>query len=124
MRNMLALFGTLLLAFLGCGYFLGWYKISTTPGPDGHRSVTIDLNTKKIGEDIHSGVEKAENAFEKNTSQTTDHKALMPPVPGAPSSSVVTPPQWWSPTSSAEPFAPTKSPEDVAFPPLPTLPRR
>lgn len=120
MRNLLALFALLVLAFLGCGYFLGWYKISTTPGPDGQRSVTIDLNTKKIGADIHTGVEKVGDAFDRKTGP-------QPPAPGVPTSQNPVPPSWWSPNGTTGltsnptppgifPPVPSRQPEAVPFP--------
>jgi hypothetical protein len=118
MRNLLALFALLVLAFLGCGYFLGWYKISTAPAPDGHRSVTIDLNTKKIGQDIHAGAEKVGDAFEKKDTTTV----ALPPAPGAPSSQNVEPPSWWSPNVPGVPVStPTSRPG--VFPPEPGRPQ-
>lgn len=51
MRNMLAFFAALLLTFAGLGWYLDWYSFRSTPAPSGQRSITIDINTKKIAED-------------------------------------------------------------------------
>jgi hypothetical protein len=118
MRNLLALFAMLVLAFLGCGYFLGWYKISSVPGPDGKETLNIQVSPKKVGNDLENIVEKIENTFEKKTPTTTSH-GPQPPLPGAPSSPNVERPQWSFPTSTGDPFRPATQPEDVPFPHLP-----
>ncbi|MCI0739431.1 MAG: hypothetical protein L0Y72_10335 [Gemmataceae bacterium] len=58
MRNLLALLGLSLVIFLGLGWYLGWYKIHSSPSADGHRQIQIDLNTPKIKQDLNSGREK------------------------------------------------------------------
>lgn len=58
MRNLLALAAAATLAFLGIGWFLGWYKIQSTTGSDGHRQINIDLNTNKIKQDVNKGKDK------------------------------------------------------------------
>jgi hypothetical protein len=52
MRNLLALAALLLLTFLGLGWYLGWYKVQTAPGANGHREIQIDLDTDKIKGDV------------------------------------------------------------------------
>ena len=55
---MLALLGAALVAFLFIGWYLEWYHITPKAGATpGHRSVEIDINSKKIGDDVHKGVE-------------------------------------------------------------------
>jgi hypothetical protein len=56
MRNLLALSAAGVLVFLGLGWYLGWYKVSSTPGPEGHRQISIDVNTPKIAEDVKAKV--------------------------------------------------------------------
>ncbi len=101
MRNLLAFSAALVITFLTVGYFLNWYSISTNPGPDGRRSVTIDLNTKKIGQDIHSGTEKVQGMLDKTTKdQNTATQTPGQTVPvTTPSSQAVEPTGWWTPTS-------------------------
>ena len=81
MRNLLALLGLALVAFLGAGWYLDWYRITPKPAnAAGHRSVEIDVNTQKIGEDVHHGVE----AGEKKLHNLLDGKGqpAAPPKPG------------------------------------------
>jgi hypothetical protein len=57
MRNMLAFVAALVLALAGVGLYLDWFHIRTgTPG-SGRRTVNIDINTDKIGEDLREGGE-------------------------------------------------------------------
>ena len=58
MRNILALVGAATVAFLGLGWYLGWYQITSVPSPHGKQSVTVDINPTKITEDVKKGVEK------------------------------------------------------------------
>lgn len=69
MRNMLAFFAMLLLTLATVGWYLDWYRVRGTPAPDGHRSVTVDLNTKKIGEDLH----KAEQQIQQKLAEKANH---------------------------------------------------
>jgi len=65
MRNLLAFVAALALTFGGVGWYLDWFKIqSTRPVEDpGHRSVNIDINTKKVGQDLHRAEEKVQDAL-------------------------------------------------------------
>lgn len=65
MRNMLALVGAAVVAFGGVGWYLDWFKIHSTPAPSGHRSVNIDIDTVKIGEDLHRGTVKVQEVLDK-----------------------------------------------------------
>ena len=58
MRNLLALVAFLVVAFLGAGWYLGWYKLTPVNSTPGHRSYTIDINAKKISDDVQKGVQK------------------------------------------------------------------
>ena len=66
MRNLLALFALALLVFAGVGWYLGWYKIQNTPAAEGHHQINVDLNKKKISEDLHRGEERIQKALENN----------------------------------------------------------
>jgi hypothetical protein len=58
MRNLLALLGAALVVFLGLGWYLDWYHITPKPASTaGHRSIEIDINSKKIGADVERGVQ-------------------------------------------------------------------
>jgi hypothetical protein len=76
MRNLLALAAAAVLTFVVVGWYLGWYKFQSTPEPDGHRQVTIDLNSKKIGEDLKKGEAKLHGVLDKGQKPPT----APPPV--------------------------------------------
>jgi hypothetical protein len=65
MRNLLAFLAAAVLTFLSAGWYLGWYKIQSSPSAAGHKSVTIDFNTGKIEEDLQRGEEKLNQIIDK-----------------------------------------------------------
>ncbi|MBM3994958.1 MAG: hypothetical protein FJ303_12520 [Planctomycetes bacterium] len=71
MRNILALVGFLVVGFAVAGYFLGWYQLTSEPSPDGHRKFNVDLNTKKIGEDVQTGTQKVGEVINNQTKGST-----------------------------------------------------
>jgi hypothetical protein len=61
MRNLLALLGFALVVFLVVGWYLDWYHITPKTGSTaGQRSYQLDINSKKIGDDVHKGVDAVE----------------------------------------------------------------
>ena len=67
MRNLLALIGLAVVLVGGLGWYLGWYQLATQPGVDGHRTITVDVNTKKAVEDGKNGVQKVSNIISSET---------------------------------------------------------
>jgi hypothetical protein len=95
MRNLLAFFGALIVTFLAVGWYLNWYNVRSEPAPAGHRSVHVDLNVPKIGDDLKRGTERVQEMIEKarenNASgaataedKESKTKAATPAVPAAP----------------------------------------
>jgi hypothetical protein len=70
MRNILALIGAAVVVFGGLGWYLGWYQLGTTPSGDGHRQINVDLNTKKIADDVKKGEQKVSDVISKETKGT------------------------------------------------------
>ena len=66
MRNLLALLATAVIVFAAVGWYLGWYKIQTNVPQDGHQSINVDLNNKKIKADILRGEQRLHKAIEGN----------------------------------------------------------
>lgn len=58
MRNLLALVGAAVVAFLVVGWYLGWYQITTPSSPTGKQSLQVDINPDKITDDVKKGVEQ------------------------------------------------------------------
>jgi hypothetical protein len=67
MRNLLALFAATVLTFAGVGWYLGWYRVSPAPAAEGHRSFHVDVDGKKMGEDLQKGKVKIEEALDRTT---------------------------------------------------------
>lgn len=64
MRNLLAFLAAAVIAFLGLGWYLGWYSVHPTMIKPGQQSYTIDIDSKKIKEDVQRGVRKSGDALE------------------------------------------------------------
>lgn len=93
MRNLLALAAALVLIFASVGWWLGWYRLTSNPAADGHRSVTIDIDGKKIGTDLEKGREKLRDLLDKKNqtpapAPTTTTSAPGTPAPAAPQNAV------------------------------------
>jgi hypothetical protein len=83
MRNLLALLGAALVAFLGLGWYLNWYQITPKPATaSGHRSIEIDINSKKIGQDMEAGTEKLHDLFDGDAKKPTSPAAASMPGGG------------------------------------------
>jgi hypothetical protein len=83
---MLAFVAMLVLTLAAVGWYLDWYRIRGTPAPDGHRSVTVDLNTHKIGEDLHKAEQQIQQKLAEKAKQGSgeilpEKKPLSVPAP-------------------------------------------
>ena len=57
MRNLFALVGAGTIAFVGLGWYLGWYSLTRQPGATGGtQRFQVDLNPTKITDDMHKGI--------------------------------------------------------------------
>jgi hypothetical protein len=52
LKNLVSMVAVGLLIFFGLGYYLDWYKIQRTPGPDGQQNITLGVNTNEIKKDF------------------------------------------------------------------------
>jgi hypothetical protein len=88
MRNLLALFATAVLTFAGVGWYLGWYRVQSKPAADGHRAYNVDVDAKKIGEDLHRGGERLQEALDKKSKEVSvgkeDTGKPVDPIPAEP----------------------------------------
>jgi hypothetical protein len=55
-KNLLALLAAAVLVFLGAGYYLDWYRIRPTGADANRQSFNVDINGKKIRDDVNRGV--------------------------------------------------------------------
>jgi hypothetical protein len=53
MRNILAFIGALVVTLVAVGWYENWFQFRTTPGADGKRNISIDIDSAKVGDDIH-----------------------------------------------------------------------
>ncbi len=112
MRNILALFGLLVIGFLGVGWYMGWYKLSFSRTSDGNLEIKTNVDTKKVGDDSSGFFKNAATAITNQAEKAAqDAKASTPA--GAPGSTPgpVTPPAG----------APT-TPAPEVLPSIPVLP--
>src|SRR4051794_3466673 len=84
MRNLLSMAAAGLVIFAGIGWYMDWYKVQRSPGPDGHDTIRIDVNTPEIRKDIASAREKVGEVFGSSVpGQPTGYPAPQQyPVPG------------------------------------------
>jgi hypothetical protein len=83
MRNILAVVGAAVVAFLAVGWYLGWYQVSSTTSSKGPQSVQVDINPNKITEDVRKGVENGEKIVDSLREQGANkEKAATPPAGG------------------------------------------
>src|SRR5262245_8721459 len=77
MKNFLAFLAALIIVVAGVGWYLGWFQVSSTPLVNGHKRVSVDVDTNKVKDDvkkgsdtvIHKGKELIEDAVEKATKE-------------------------------------------------------
>jgi hypothetical protein len=66
MRSLFAFLGGALVAFLAIGYYCNWYSIKTEPGAEaGHTRIGIDINGKKVKDDVEHGVQAGTESLQK-----------------------------------------------------------
>ena len=80
MRNILAFFGALVLTLLAVGWYENWFQVRTTPGTDGNRTISIDIDSTKVTSDI----EETEHKIGTFIEEAKKSKAAQPPKDKAP----------------------------------------
>ena len=59
MRNLFALVGAGTIAFVGLGWYLGWYSLTRQPGTTGGtQRFQVDVHPTKITDDVHKGISR------------------------------------------------------------------
>jgi hypothetical protein len=82
MKNLLALVGAVVVLVGGLGWYLGWYKLGTTAGTDGHTKVTVDVDGNEVRKDLKKGEDAIKGILNRNGKD----------VPGTPTSRPLDPP--------------------------------
>lgn len=85
MRNLLALAGLAFVAFLGLGWYLGWYNIRNASTPDGSHHLQIDVNADKVKSDVGKGENKVQQIL-TDMRQNNASSSAPSSAPGAPAS--------------------------------------
>ena len=86
MRNFLAFVGLVVVAFVGVGWYLGWYKLAFTPGKDGKQNISVEVDVKKAETDIGKKVEQGGHLIKDNLKKedaTPPEEFVGPPEPKA-----------------------------------------
>ena len=65
MRNTLAMLAAGALGFAGLGWYLGWFHVRSTPASNGHREINIDVDTKKIAEDVNKEIKQGSQKIDE-----------------------------------------------------------
>ena len=80
MRNTLAFVGAAVVAFLGLGYYLGWYNIVREPSASGHSRLQVDIDRDKIGKDVKKGVEDGGEQIKELLDKNAPEKPAAPTI--------------------------------------------
>lgn len=82
MRNLLALFGLLIIGFVGIGWYMGWYKLSVSKSSDGNLEIKTNVDTKKVGADSSDALNKLGTVIGNQAEKAAQEaKQALPPVP-------------------------------------------
>jgi hypothetical protein len=66
MRNLLAFLALVVLVVGGIGLYQGWFKIQSVPAAEGHQHINLDVDKKKIADDLHRTEQRFQKAIENN----------------------------------------------------------
>jgi hypothetical protein len=87
-KNLLALIGLAVVAFVGAGYYLGWYSIGAQADSQGHQELKIQVDASKVEGDISKGEQKVIKVLQ-NQGVVQPQMPPLPaqqPLPGMPPS--------------------------------------
>jgi hypothetical protein len=91
-KNLVFLLFLVLVGFSVAGYFLNWYKFTDDKSAAGHRHLSIDIDTNKVGQDLKKGETRLGETIQ-NLNQETPASADGANKPGAVDQKTTTPPQ-------------------------------
>jgi hypothetical protein len=79
LKNILWMLTVGVVIFAGLGYYLDWYKIQATPGPNGTENIVIGVNTNEIKKDFAVVRDRAGQII---NGRPTGYPAPTQPTPG------------------------------------------
>ena len=80
MRNLLALFGALVLGFGGVGWYMGWYTIRFGRTADGNIHLEADVDQKKVVHDTEDGAKQVGQLIGTQAERVQKAAKDTPPV--------------------------------------------
>jgi len=57
------------------GWYLGWYSVQSTAGPPGSGKSNLEVDSRKISEDLHKGTEKIQQVIDQNKAADSTNPA-------------------------------------------------
>ena len=83
MRNLLALIGAAVVAFVGLGWYLGWYTFALEPSANGKQRIQLDVDTDKLTDDVGKFGKTLGSAVQgtKDESNGKPSEFVGPPLP-------------------------------------------
>ena len=84
MRNTLALVAAVVLVLGGLGWYMGWYHVQTAPTGDGHREIKIDVDAKKITEDVNKELKQGAKKVDEILHSKGGQQSNVTPGSGTP----------------------------------------
>jgi hypothetical protein len=78
MRNILAFLAATVIMIAGVGWYLGWYSVQSTAGAAGKRQVNIEVDSRKISDDLQKGTEKIQQAIDQNRAADSTNPSDKP----------------------------------------------
>ena len=84
-KNLLALLGLALVAFVGAGYYLGWYSIGVQADSQGQQEINLKVNATKVEGDVTQAEHKLANNLQSHGVVTSSGAPgvapTLPPLP-------------------------------------------
>ena len=80
MRNILAFLGALVVTLVAVGWYENWFQVRSTPGTDGNRNISIDIDSKKVGDDIKQTENKIEHFIDEKSKEAKTTAPATPAV--------------------------------------------
>jgi hypothetical protein len=82
MRNILAFLAASVIVIAGLGWYLGWYSVQSSAGAAGKRQVNVEIDSRKISDDLQRGTEKIQEAIDQNRAADSTNPTNKPRLEG------------------------------------------
>jgi hypothetical protein len=78
MRNILAFLGALVVTLVVVGWYENWFQFRTTPGADGNRNITIDIDSNKVTNDVEEAEHKVQTFIDEEAKKAKSTSPAQP----------------------------------------------